>query len=296
LNTLHSYKNALNDTCRTKLPRLRYDVVTISRNILKLGVVIMIRRDEKDGWFLINQHDHARLSADIMRHWGNKEFAGLDSEVLFAIGEHDNGWKKWDSSPKVNSASQYPMNFLEISSSDQSEIWRRCFRRHSVKHPYASALIALHFGKLNEKSLNKNSNNGIARALQAEIKDFVSNMLRINILNLDPDSLPKDVQMNLRLVQIADIISLALCHGWLSIGIVDVPLGYNGSATALNLESIDGNNYGICPYSFSKPFIELQVEGRRLDRKKFPGDDELREMLEESRRETFRFSIRKGND
>lgn len=255
----------------------------------------MLRRDEKDGWVLINQHDHARLSAEVMRHWGNKEFAGLDSEILFAIGEHDNGWKEWDSSPKVNCVSQYPMNFLEISSSDQSEIWRRCFRRHSAKHPYASALIALHFGKLNEKSLNKNSDNGISRALQAEISDFVSDMLKIDIPNLDLNSLPKDVQVNLRLVQIADIISLAICHGWLSIGIEDVPLSYNGSATTLNLKSIDGSNYVISPYPFSKPFIELQVEGRRLDRKKVSGDAELREVLKESKRKMIpHFSIQKG--
>ena len=284
---------ALKDTCRTKLPRLRYDVIAICREILKLGVVTVIRRDEKNDWFLINQNDHARLSAEIMRHWGNREFAGLDNEVLFAIGEHDNGWKEWDSSPKVNSASHFPVNFLEMSSLDQSEIWRRSFRRHSAKHPYASALIALHFGKLNERSLNKNSNNGIARALQAEINDFVSHTLRIDVSSLDPDSLPKDVQVNLKLVQIADIISLALCHGWLSTRIVDVPNGYNGSATTMNLKSIDGNNYCISPYPFSRPFIEFQIEGRRLDLKKFLGDDELRGMLEESQREILHFSIRR---
>lgn len=253
----------------------------------------MIRRDEKDGWILISQHDHAELSGEIMKYWGNKEFGGLDSEVLFAIGEHDNGWKEWDSSPKVNSVSRYPMNFLEMSSSDQSEIWRRCFKRHSANHPYASALIALHFGKLNEKSLNKNSNNGMARALQIEISDFVSDMLKINISNSDLNSLPKDVQVNLRLVQVADIISLTLCHGWLSIGIEDVPVGYNGSTAILNLKSIDGSNYVMAPYPFSQPLINLQVEGRRLGQKKFSGDAELREMLAESRREVLHFSIRR---
>ncbi|MGE5445606.1 MAG: DUF3891 family protein [Ignavibacteriales bacterium] len=253
----------------------------------------MIRRDEKDGWILISQHDHAELSGEIMKYWGNKEFGGLDSEVLFAIGEHDNGWKEWDSSPKVNSVSRYPMNFLEMSSSDQSEIWRRCFKRHSANHPYASALIALHFGKLNEKSLNKNSNNGMARALQIEISDFVSDMLKINISNSNLNSLPKDVQVNLRLVQVADIISLTLCHGWLSIGIEDVPVSYNGSTAILNLKSIDGSNYVMAPYPFSQPLINLQVEGRRLGQKKFSGDAELREMLAESRREVLHFSIRR---
>ncbi|MER3446946.1 MAG: hypothetical protein C4291_08930 [Candidatus Dadabacteria bacterium] len=253
----------------------------------------MIRRDERDGWILINQHDHAELSGEIMKYWGNKEFIRPDSEVLFAIGEHDNGWKEWDSCPKINPISRYPMNFLEMSPSDQSEIWRRCFRRHSADHPYASALIALHFGKLNEKSLNKNSNNGTARSLQAEITDFVSGMLNINIPSLDLNSLPKDVQVNLRFVQIADIISLTLCHGWLSIGIEEVPLGYNGSSTTLNLKSTDGSNYVVSPYPFSQPLIELQIEGRRLGQKRFTGDAELREMIEKSQREILHFSIRK---
>lgn len=228
-----------------------------------------------------------------MTYWGNKEFARLDNEVLFAIGEHDSGWREWDSSPRVNPVNQYPMNFLEMSSSDQSEIWRRCFKRHSAEHSYASALIALHFGKLNEKSLNKNSNNTISKALQIEINGFVSDMLRINISNLDLSHLPKHVQVNLRFVQIADIISLTLCHGWSSIEIGDVPLDYDSSATTLNLKSNDGNNYVITPYPFSGPLIRFQVQGRRLNQKKFSNDAELRQMLEESQYETLHFSIQK---
>jgi len=85
----------------------------------------MIRRDVKEGWVLINQHDHAELSGEIMRFWGNKEFSRLESydEVLFAIRGHDNGWKEWDSSPRINPVNQYPMNFLEMTSSDQADIW-----------------------------------------------------------------------------------------------------------------------------------------------------------------------------
>jgi hypothetical protein len=228
-----------------------------------------------------------------MKYWKDKQFSSssLYNEVLFAIKEHDNGWKEWDRSPKTNPTNQYPMNFLEMSSPDQSEIWRRCFKRHSTEHPYASALIALHFEKLNEKSLNKKSDNGVARALRTEISDFVSDMLKINIPNFDMNSLPRDVQVNLRLVQIADIISLALCHGWSSIGIENVP--YNNSVTTLSLKSDDGNRYVVTPYLFSKSLITLQVEGRRLDQKEFSTDAELREMLVESQREILHFSIQK---
>jgi len=255
----------------------------------------VIRREEKKGWVLINQHDHAELAGDIMKYWGDDSFARPNpyDEVLFAIREHDNGWREWDSSPKVNPGNKYPMNFLEMSSSDQAEIWRRCFTRHSLEHPYASMLIALHFGKLNEKSLNNHSNKGTARTSHTEIIDFVSGMLKINISNLDLESFPGDVRVNLRLVQIGDVISLALCHGWNSIKIKDVPLEYNGRVTTLSLKSSDGGNYTIDPYPFAEPLINLRLRSRRLNQKKFSRDEELRDALRQSKYETLVFSIRK---
>jgi hypothetical protein len=256
----------------------------------------MIRKDVKEGWILINQNDHAHLSGEIMAHWGDGEFTKPEprDEVLFAIREHDTGWREWDSSPKVNPVNQFPINFLEMNSYEQGEIWTRCFKRHSAEHPYASALIALHFGKLNEKSLNKNSNNGTAKASHREIINFVSRMLGINISNLDLNSLPRDVRVNLRHVQIGDVISLALCHGWPSIQITDVPFDYKkGPAATLSLKSTDGNNYVISPYPFTEPLIEFRIKGRRLNQKKFSTDDELRQKLNESKYETLDFSIRK---
>ncbi|MBI2487377.1 MAG: DUF3891 family protein [Deltaproteobacteria bacterium] len=255
----------------------------------------MIRKDIEQGWILINQNDHAHLSGEIMAYWGDGKFTKPEprDEVLFAIREHDSGWREWDSSPKVNPVTQFPMNFLEMNSYNQAEIWKRCFKRHSAEHPYASALIALHFGKLNEKALNKNSNNGTARTSHKEIINFVSKMLTINISNLDLNSMPKDVQVNLRHVQIGDVISLALCHGWSSIEITDVPLDYkNGQTTALSLKSTDGNNYVVSPYPFTEPLIKFHIKGRRLNQKKFSKDDELRKQLGESKFETLEFSIR----
>jgi hypothetical protein len=256
----------------------------------------VIRREEKKGWILINQHDHAELAGDIMKFWGDDSFARPKpyDEVLFAIREHDNGWREWDSSPKVNPENKYPMNFLEMSSSDQAEIWRRCFKRHSLEHPYASVLIALHFGKLNEKSLINNSNKTTARTSHNETIDFVSQMLKINISNLDLKSFPEDVRVNLRLVQIGDVISLALCHGWNSIKIKDVPLEYNGRVATLSLKSSDGTNYTIDPYPFTEPLINLRLRSRRLNQKKFSRDEELREALRQSKYETLEFSIGRG--
>jgi hypothetical protein len=256
----------------------------------------MIRRDDKEGWILINQHDHAELSSKIMKRWGNENFTKPNpyDEIIFAIREHDNGWKEWDSSPEVNHANKYPKNFLEMSPEEQTEIWRRCFKRHSMEHPYASALIALHFGKLNEKSLGKNSNNNYPKILHKEIINFVSNMLNVKTSNLDLASFPNEVEINLRLVQIGDIISLALCHGWLLNEINYVPLNYESSITTLRLKSNDGINFTITPYPFSTPSIRLQIQGRRLNQKKFSKDSVLRQILPDVKYQTLEFEISKG--
>jgi hypothetical protein len=253
----------------------------------------MIRRDDKEGWILINQHDHAELSGEIMKHWDNENFtkpAPYD-EVIFAIREHDNGWREWDSSPEVNHANQYPRNFLEMTHKEQTRIWRRCFKRHSHEHPYASVLIALHFGTLNEKSLNKNSDNSYPKAFHKEIIYFVSNMLRIKASDLSLSSFTKDVQVNLRFVQVGDIISLALCHGWSSNEITYVPLNYDNSSTTLSIKSNDGKNFTITPYPFSPSSMRFEIQGRRLAQKRFSEDAELRQMLSKSKYETLVFSI-----
>lgn len=253
----------------------------------------MIRREERGGWILINQNDHARLAGNIMSYWGNEEFSKPDpyEEVIFAISEHDNGWKEWDALPKVNPLNRYPMNFLEMDSVEQYCIWRRCFKRYSTAHPYASALIALHFGKLNEKSLNKGRKNSIAHSCYMEIIGFVSEMLHINLSTLNTKCLPEDIRVNLRLVQIGDIISLALCHGWFSLDIPNVPLDYDGRSVTLSLRSTDGINYVVRPYPFFKPFMRHSVIGRRLNQKRFSGDEELREKLRESVPNVLTFSI-----
>ena len=133
----------------------------------------------------------------------------------------------------------------------------------------------------------------MAKSLHSEIIDFVSNMLKINASDLNLSSLPKDVQVNLGLVQIGDIISLALCHGWSSNEIKYVPLNYDSSLITLKLESNDGKNFTITPYPFAEPSLRFQINGRRLKQKKFSEDFEFRQLLADSKYETLVFSISK---
>jgi hypothetical protein len=251
----------------------------------------MIRRDNPIGWIIISQTDHAALSGEIMKYWGNKKFQSPQpkEEVLFAIREHDNGWADWDKTPKINRKNKYPKNFLEMDYKEQAEIWKRSFMRYSKKHPYASCLIALHFDKFNNNicKTNKNANN-----LKTEIRDFLYYNLKLNIDEIEGRS---DVLTNLKYVQIGDIISLALCHGWKSVKLDDVPTGPEGESIIANIESNDDHNYYIQPFPFNKNCIELSVLGKFVNKKTFTNNRDLTDHINSSTKTQLNFTILNPN-
>ena len=88
------------------------------------------------------------------------------------------------------------------------------------------------------------------------------------------------------------MISLALCHGWLSTDIDAAPLNYAGTALRLKLTSSDGKNYLINPYPFSEDNLGFQITGRRIIKNQFSSNDELRQILAEPSPETLELSIK----
>lgn len=256
----------------------------------------MIRRKDSEGWILVSQHDHAVLAGEIIALWGNELFSPPRpfEEVVFAVREHDSGWKDWDARPKINPENEYPANFMEMEPRDQYGIWKGSYIGHAKEHPYASSLIALHFDRFNEKSLNKNPGNGSAKLLEREIDEFVSGNLGIEIASGEMGALPPDVKINLRFVQVGDIISLTLCHGWEEMEIQDVPVNYEGETATIKMTSSDGFNFIMDPYPFREPVLKCSVTALRLEEKTFASDDDLRRALRDAVPAALDFSIGKG--
>ncbi len=256
----------------------------------------MIRRENNGGWILITQHDHAQLSGEIMTHWGNDKFHRPEpyDEVLFAVREHDSGWKEWDSKPKINTESGYPANFTEMSFVDQGDIWRRCYKPYSQDNPYAACLVALHFSKFSRNNLRKEPGNQVAEALHKELKEFVANGLNLQLSNGNLKEIPNEVSRNLKLLQIGDIISLALCHGWRSVEITEVPYDLNGKEITLLIQSEEGFNHTVTPYPFDEPTMNFSIKGKNLYRKTFENDQELRNSIATSKDAYLDFTINRG--
>ncbi len=67
----------------------------------------MIRRDVGNAYLLIAQDDHAKLAAELARHFGNQRFMWRPDpwrEVVDAVAMHDAGWPLHDDAPTLNLA------------------------------------------------------------------------------------------------------------------------------------------------------------------------------------------------
>jgi len=120
----------------------------------------------------------------------------------------------------------------------------------------------------------------------------ISKELDFNISN--SNRIPEEVRVNLKLLQIGDIISLTLCHGWRSIEITETPVNYVGGETTLKMESEDGLNYVLAPYPFKESTLSFQITGKILDKKSFSDDKDLRDSINLSKNVTLDFTIRKS--
>lgn len=201
----------------------------------------MLRRKTEDGWLLFNQDDHAKLAARIMGFWGgNFFFPENPDNTLFALAEHDCGWKERDANPALNARGE-PMDFTEVPPDIQTGIWRRSFTAHLRTHPVASALIALHFKRFNTRTMAKTPNRW-SESLDIEIEQFVFRALGAG-------GATPEILRELEIVRAGDALSLALCCAWERFEIT-APLKDGGAETVTVTMESDGV-FSLKPWPFA---------------------------------------------
>ena len=111
------------------------------------------------------------------------------------------------------------------------------------------------------------------------------------LTSTEEKSLSEEIINNLKFVQIGDIISLALCHGWRSTRIDEIPYSLNSSNTSIMLKSQDGFNYRIFPFPFSKNPITVSIQGKIINKKTFKNNEEFIELFKKSEKTNLKFTI-----
>ena len=106
----------------------------------------MIVVDEGDKLRIITQPDHARFARDLLSLWRTDDLPEHPRRepLLFAVREHDNGWREVDAAPRIHPITHRPLDFTTYPEEDRLDIWRRGILRFADRHPYATLLFVAH--------------------------------------------------------------------------------------------------------------------------------------------------------
>ncbi len=220
-----------------------------------------------DHLVLIQQIDHARLAAELLKLWcrdlpGQRippDFPWRD-ELIFATREHDNGWAEIDSAPMVDEHGR-PHDFISIPTAVRQELWHLGTRRHTSEYPLAALWITRHALHLHR------SHRGQAEwqeALEAW-QNLEAELASAGGWSAD------DLDAGYRWLNLADNISLAACarrdreveeHGLLIHPRPEAPGGAIYSTVFLDPLPLAGST-------------RFQVNARILEKRRFAGDADL---------------------
>ncbi len=263
--------------------------------------------DEKT--WLVSQPDHAAVSGYLIAHWGNGEFArpgyyaetpqpeALRAETIFGIAEHDNGWWEWEADPQIDPRDGLPLHLIEMSQREGFERWRRGVPRFQNDHPYTALLISLHaywiyaprvendpgpvfrhplFGDTALQHKYEGEELLEARRFLAEQKQIQAEILAA--LHTDAGwaaaARPASLNPHVRLLQLADALSLALCFGGReALTLREIPRRSWTDRVTIELTPRPENRVVCRPYPFDIDPLPVKLRARILNAAERPGGD-----------------------
>lgn len=272
----------------------------------------MLRTEHNDTLTFITQPDHGRLAGMLAAHWGNESFTAaghygnpaqadrLRSEVVLGIAEHDNGWWEWEADPDIVLETGLPMGLGEVLRDQQAGMdrWHLGVAR-LPKHPFASLLIAWHAYWLYAIRVVDNPDacfthpvfwKGAPEQLYPGVldlpKEFLSGLAvtrkRLEQTILEDECgaswLSDDVlKPNVRLLQLCDGLSLALCSKLIpatsgttkglgndDFSLIGVPRAGWDDLVDIQVTAMGNNRLRFDPYPFDCPELTVSVPAKLL--------------------------------
>ena len=160
----------------------------------------MIVATEGSSYRMITQPDHARFSAELLSLWRPLAEHPRREELLFATREHDNGWRETDAAPHWDGEQGRPHDFLSLPREERIELWQRGTARFAGEHPYSALLITRHAIRLHQERSGEE---------WKELREYLDELYG-NLLEDSGEQVDADYQW----LDLADLISLAVCNRW----------------------------------------------------------------------------------
>lgn len=102
----------------------------------------MIVCDVGDGWQIVMQTDHADLSGEFARRYGQRTERSASLQV--AAERHDDGWAVWEQAPMCDAQTGKPLNFLDVGVPAHLAFYRAGIAAITEQDPYAGLLVSMH--------------------------------------------------------------------------------------------------------------------------------------------------------
>ena len=229
---------------------------------------------EKDHQLLvINQTDHALLAGELLSLWQRDEVPAHPRReaLLFAIREHDNGWREADAAPRVDLGTGTPYDFLSYPAHLRLEVWRQGVHRHVERQPYASALIIEHARHLHRGFRGDPEWDRFLKTAEEEQGELL----------LISGRSRQELESDWKFLRLADALSLAAC------------------GCRMEPEAAGSYSVGVEPEGLRlEPFplvgsTTLNLLGRRIPNRPYAGDADLGTEL--ARAFWERFPLRFGH-
>ena len=234
----------------------------------------MIIRRSDSTLHLITQPAHAALSERIMRGWGSDHFPETPrkASILHAIEQHDLGWAEFDQTLVVDEATGQLLDFTEVP----DDVKRATSTRGIpplASDPYAAALAAQHrvhvYRRYNEDP-----------AWQPFFAEVIS--MRDSYLRAAGGSSLDELLRDYRFVRAGDLASLVFCNNW-------TDAEDDGSGYSMHLA---GTTLTITPDPFEGRTINIDIEARVVENKRFASIAEAREAVAAARLVTLTGQVR----
>lgn len=244
-------------------------------------------------WLLLSQVEHARLSFDLARHWGNEAVppvvdvaqAGeqVRAEWLRGVYHHDDGWGASEADPPIDPEEGRPFSFLDLPRDQSLAIWRDSIHLARREGPLAGWCVARHFIALLESS--DDAQMPIAQDWVAELRQ-VSDGWFDQWQSLSSVHETETAERCHHGLQWFDWLSLWLCLECPATG-DDPPTEPHraettwGEVRAIELIPAENQSRGeprrvvVKPWPFAVPELRLQVLGYAIPARRYTDYDEL---------------------
>lgn len=158
----------------------------------------MIVREDGEGFVLVEQYEHAKVSGEFARHFA-REPRPLES-TLYAITEHDLAWRELDEEILWNPEKERPYDFIEYPLTRRINAYRRGLDQIQEADPYAACLCSLHYHSLVRDAVPE----------AEEFREGEENRQRKLKEQMTAEEL-ENLDYNFRLLQLCDDFSLFVC-------------------------------------------------------------------------------------